>query len=93
MSLSETFVSLLTPGDNFLIGSTATGDIYYIDDYLNSAQLNTVPIESVGISGQKILGISSNKQIYEWSSSSLTKLSINKENITLLRQDFSMKEF
>jgi hypothetical protein len=52
-----------------------------------------VPIDSVAVSGSKILGISNNERVFEWSTAGLNKLSFNKENKLLLRQDFQIKEY
>lgn len=36
ISLSETFISDITGGDSFLVCSTNSGDIYFVDDSLES---------------------------------------------------------
>jgi hypothetical protein len=72
---------------------TSSGDLFFVDDALESVQINTVPIESVAVSGSKILGIANNERIFEWSTAGLNKLSFNKENKLLLRQDFQIKEY
>ena len=64
-----------------------------MDDALESVQINTVPIDSVAVSGSKILGMYNSEKIYEWSTAGLNKLSFNKENKLLLRQDFQIKEY
>lgn len=93
MSLSENFISDVECGDTFIICMTSAGDMYFVDDALESVQINIVPIDSVAVSGSKILGISNSERIYEWSTAGLNKLSFNKENKLLLRQDFQIKEY
>lgn len=88
MGLSETFISDIVGGDTFLICLTSSGDVYFVDDSLESVQINTVSIESVAVSGSKILGIAKGDKMFEWSTAGLNKLSFNKENKMLLRQDF-----
>lgn len=61
--------------------------MYFVDDSLESVQINTIPIDSVAVAGPKILGLAKDK-MYEWNTAGLNKLSFNKENKMLLRQDF-----
>lgn len=93
MSLSENFISDIVGGDNFLIALTATGEVFFVDDSLEAVQINTLPITSIAVAGSKIVGISNADKLYEWSTSGLNKLSFNKENKLLLRQDFQIKEY
>lgn len=72
-------------GEGFLVCTTSNGDMYFVDDSLESVQINTVSIDSVAIAGSKILGLSKNDKLYEWSTAGLNKLSFNKENKLLLR--------
>ena len=64
MSLNENFISDLICGDTFVICLTSSGDIFFVDDALESVQINTVPIYSVAVSGSNILGIYNNEKIY-----------------------------
>ena len=64
MSLNENFISDLICGDTVIICLTSSGDIFFVDDALESVQINTVPIYSVAVSGSKILGIYNNEKIY-----------------------------
>lgn len=45
------------------------------------------------MAGSKIIGLSKEEKLYEWSTAGLNKLSFNKENKLLLRQDFQIKEY
>ena len=45
LSLSESFISEVIGGDSFLIGLTSQGDVYFIDDALESVQINTSPVD------------------------------------------------
>ena len=85
ISLSENFISDMVCGDTFIICLTSSGDVFFVDDALESVQINTVPIDSVAVSGSKILGIANNEKLFEWSTAGLNKLSFNKENKLLLR--------
>lgn len=86
--MSENFISDIVGGDNYLVALTATGEVFFVDDSLESVQLNTTPIDSVAVAGSKILGMCKQGRLYEWSTAGLNKLSFNKENKLLLRQDF-----
>jgi hypothetical protein len=91
--LSDNFINDLIGGDTFILALTSNQDVYFVDDSLESVQINAFPIESIAILGTKILGISTPlnnhyQSIFEWSTAGLNKLSFNKENKLLLKQDF-----
>jgi hypothetical protein len=83
--LSENFISDIVCGDSFLVCLTSGGDVFFVDDALESVQISNSAIESVSISGSKILGIQNSEKLFEWSTAGLNKLSFNKENKLLLR--------
>ena len=87
MSLSEHFINKVYAGDSFLCATTALGEVFFIDDSLESVQINRDPIDSLSVCGSKIFGLSKDK-LTEWSTAGLNKLSFNKENKMLVRQDF-----
>ena len=65
-----------------------------MDDSLESVQINTSPIDQLSVAGSKIIGLSfKGERLFEWSTAGLNKLSFNKENKMLLRQDFQIKEY
>lgn len=41
ISLSENFISDIVGGDTFIVGLTANGDVFFVDDSLESVQINT----------------------------------------------------
>jgi hypothetical protein len=93
ISLSENFISDILGGDSFLVGLTANGDVFFVDDSLESVQINTQPIETIAICGTKLFGTGRQNNLFQWSTDNLNKLSFNKENQMLMRQDFQTREF
>lgn len=58
ISLSENFISDMVCGDSFIICLTSNGDVFFVDDALESVQISIQAIDNIAISGSKILGIS-----------------------------------
>lgn len=57
ISLCENFINDVVGGDSFIIALTAAGDLFFVDDSLESVQISSAPIESVAVAGSKIIGL------------------------------------
>ena len=44
ISLSESFINDLVCGDNFLVCMTSSGDVFFVDDALESVKINEFPV-------------------------------------------------
>jgi hypothetical protein len=64
ISLSENFISDIVGGDSFLVGLTANGDVFFVDDSLDSVQINTQPIETIAICGTRLFGIGKQANLF-----------------------------
>jgi hypothetical protein len=64
ISLSENFISDIVGGDSFIVGLTANGDVFFVDDSLDSVQINTQPIETISICGTKLFGIGKQASLF-----------------------------
>jgi hypothetical protein len=59
ISLSENFISDIVVGDSFIVCLTANGDVLFVDDSLDSVQINTQPIEKYLFVELNCLGLES----------------------------------